>query len=356
LRSFRSIMGLTAILAIVAAAAISEAAHAQVSFAGKTVNVIVASSPGGGTDATGRVIAAFLQKYLPGQPSVVVKNMPGANGIPAMNHLVQRTPPDGFTVAMASQSVIDPNLYRVSPNLQYDPQRLLAVGAVMRGGTVIVMRSDGQARLFDKSQPPLLIGSIGAVPHTGMQPIVWGIAYLGWNAKWIAGYPGTNEVMIAVERGEVDVTSTSNIFQLSERLKSGTLKIVTQTGTVKDGRVVGRPELGDAPIFLNQMDGKVKGGVAQKAFEYWKALNSSDKILFLTPNTPPEILATYRDAFERMSNDPEFIAMGSRISDGFDTISGDEFQSTLKSLVETPQEAIDFLKDMMRQQGIQVQN
>jgi tripartite-type tricarboxylate transporter receptor subunit TctC len=355
LRTFFRSTAVAAILAFVAASTLPKTAHAEVSFAGKTVSMIVGSSPGGGTDATGRVMAAFFTKYLPGKPNVVVKNMPGAAGIPSLNYLVHKAPADGLSVAMTSQSVFDPNIYRTSPNLQYDPKGLLVVGAVMRGGTVLVMRSDAAARLNDKSKPPVLIGSVEASPRTDMQPILWGIEFLGWNAKWITGYSGTNDVMIALDRGEIDVTATSNIFQLSGRLKEGNLKILAQTGTVKHGQFVGRPELGDAPIFINQMDGKIKDRVALQAFDYWKALNSSDKIMTLAPDTPPEILAAYREAYQSMSKDPDFIEKGSKISDSFDTISGDEFQSILKTLVETSPEALDFLKTLMRKQGLEVQ-
>jgi tripartite-type tricarboxylate transporter receptor subunit TctC len=342
-------------VALVGTLAVTKSAQAEISFAGKTVTMIVGSNAGGGTDATGRVIAVFLQKYLPGKPTVVVRNMPGAAGIPSLNFLVHKAAPDGLTVAMTSQSVIDPTIFRSSPNLQYDPKKLLAVGAVMRGGTAILIRSEAAARLLDKSKMPVLIGGVEAVPRPDMQAVVWAIEYLGWNAKWIVGYSSTNDTFLAADRGEIDVTATSNIFQLSDRVKAGSMKILTQSGTVKDGKAVGRPEFGDTPILLDQLEGRIKGALAQQAFAYWKALNSSDKILFLAPDTPSEILAAYHEAYRRMSEDPEFIEMGAKISDGFATIPGKEFQSILTTLVDTTPEALEYQKNIMRKQGLQVQ-
>jgi hypothetical protein len=198
------------------------------------------------------------------------------------------------------------------------------------------------------------VGSVEAVPRADMQPIVWAIEYLGWNAKWVTGYAGTNDVMIALDRGEVELTATSNIFQIQDRLKSGNLTVLTQTGMVKDGTVVGRPEFGNAALFIKQMEGKIGDRVAQRAFEYWKALNAADKFLALAPETPPDILIAYREAFGKASQDPRFVEMGAKVSDDFTPISGEEFESVLNVLVETPPEALDYLKSLMRKQGLRV--
>jgi hypothetical protein len=276
----------------------SPAVQAETSFQGKNVTMIIGSAPGGGTDASGRAIARFLGKYLPGAPAVVVQNMPGASGITAMNHFVHRTQPDGLTVVMGSNSIIDPVIYRNS-KAQYDTRDLRMVGGVGRGGTVLFIKKDAEKRLYDRKAEPVVIGTIGPVPRAGMQPAVWSIEYLGWNAKWVAGYPGSNEVMLALDRGELELSATSNIFLVEERIKAGAVKILFQGGQLEGGKVVGRPEFGDAPIFLAQMQGKITDPVAQKAFEYWVALSSIDKWLALAPGTPDQILATYRDTFKK---------------------------------------------------------
>lgn len=127
----------------------SPAVQAETSFQGKNVTMIIGSAPGGGTDASGRAIARFLGKYLPGSPAVVVQNMPGASGITAMNHFVHRTQPDGLTVVMGSNSIIDPVIYRNS-KAQYDTRDLRMVGGVGRGGTVLFIKKDAEKRLYDR--------------------------------------------------------------------------------------------------------------------------------------------------------------------------------------------------------------
>jgi hypothetical protein len=280
--------------------------------------------------------------------------MPGASGITALNYFFHRTQPDGLTAVMGSISMVDPMNFRRSSS-QYDPKTLRFAGGVGRGGTVIFVSKDAEARLYDKTAKPVVIGSVLAVPRFAMQPALWCIEYLGWNATWITGYHGTNEIMLALDRGEIEMTSTGNIFQIQDRIKSGKLKILNQSGAIEGGKIVTRADFGDAPLFPDQMKGKLMDPTAQQAFDYWTALNSGDKWLALAPRTPDNILAVYREAFRKAAADPEFLERGERISDGFAPMSPRDVESIVQTLADTPAEAIDFTKALMRKQGIRVQ-
>src|SRR6185312_5341112 len=117
---------------------------------------------------------------------------------------------------------------------------------------------------------------------------------LGRNVKWVVGYPGTNEVMLALDRGEVDMTSTANVFQIQKLLDAGKYRILNQSGTMKNGAIVASPDFGKAPLFPDEVRDKLSDATAQKAFIYWNALNSVDKWLGLAPGTPPAIAAAYK--------------------------------------------------------------
>jgi tripartite-type tricarboxylate transporter receptor subunit TctC len=337
----------------VAAGISSAAAETPVSFRGKTITLLIGAEAGGGTDATGRTIAPYLHKYLPGEPNVVVQNLPSVSGIAAANFLVHRTQPDGLTVLMSSNSAIDPVVYRVA-SAQYDPKQFRVVGGVGRGGTVIFISSAAQPRLYDKSAAPVVIGTTAGIPRPAMQPAMWCIEYLGWNAKWVAGYHGTNEIMLAFDRGEVDMTSTGNIFQIEDRLKSGQLKIVIQSGTINNGKIVPRPEFGDAPLFPEEMKDRISDPLAQRAYQYWIAASNADKWLGLAPNTPDPIVATYRTAFVQISKDRDFLDRGEKISDGFVPLSASDTEALVRTLADTPPEAIDYTKELLRKQGLRV--
>jgi hypothetical protein len=347
---------LAAVIGCVALASGDPAAAAPdlPSFQGKTVTMLTGDDPGGGTDAAGRLIALYLRKYLAGAPTIVVQNMSGANGITAMNYFARRAEPNGLTVLIGSISTIDPLVYR-NANAQYDPRTFRFVGGVGRGGSVIVLNKAAQARLHDKSAKPVMIASVQAMPRPGTQPILWGIEYLGWNGAWVGGYRGTSETMLALDRGEADMTATGNIFQIQDRLASGQFEILCQTGALKDGRIVGRADFGAAPFFPDLMKGKIRDPIGEKAFSLWTTLNTGDKWLALVPGTPDGILAAYRDAFDKLSAEPEFLEQGAKISEGFAPMSARDVESVVAALADTPGEAVDFTKAMMRRQGLRIQ-
>jgi hypothetical protein len=345
-----------AAIAIIAVAALgggNSGAAAQASFKGKTITMLIGSEPGGGTDAAGRLIALYLRKYLPGEPNVVVQNMPGASGITALNYFVHRTLPDGLTVVMGSISTVDPVVFR-NANSQYDPRSFRFAGGIGRGGSVIFLNKAAEPRLYDKSAKPVMIGSVQAMPRPAIQPVLWCIEYLGWNGAWVSGYRGTSETMFALDRSEIDMTSTGNIFQIQDRLNSGQLKILTQTGALQGGRIVGRADFGDAPLFPEMMKGKINDPTAQKAFDMWTALNTGDKWLALAPGTPDGILAAYRDAFAKLGAEPEFLEQGERISEGFVPMSARDVEIVVGTLADASSEAVDFTKAMMRRQGVRI--
>jgi hypothetical protein len=350
----RRIVAVTLTAAAALGIASSAAAAQGVSFKGKTITMLVGSDPGGGTDATGRLVALYLRKYLPGEPTIVVQNMSGASGIVAMNYFVRRTQPDGLTISMGSISTIDPVVFR-NTNAQYDPRTFRFVGGLGRGGSVILINKAAEARLHDKAAKPVMIGSVQAMPRPGTQPILWCVEFLGWNGAWVNGYRGTNETMFALDRGEIDMTATGNTFQIQDRVKSGQVEIVNQTGTLQGGRVVGRADFGAAKLFPDMVKGKINDPIAQKAFSLWTALNTGDKWLALAQGTPDDIVAAYRDAFDKLSAEPEFLEQGEKFSEGFAPMSARDVEAVVGILAETPNEAVDYTKAMMRRQGVRIQ-
>ncbi|MEA2977670.1 MAG: hypothetical protein QOF19_3190, partial [Alphaproteobacteria bacterium] len=182
-------------------------AQSPVNFEGKTVTIIVGYAAGGGTDLSARALATFLSKHLPGTPTIIVNNQPGADGLTAMNSFIQRSKPDGLTLVMGANTTSDPLLTR-RPQSHFDPTKYQFVGGMGRGGNFLMIRTDAEKRLYDKSQPPVIMGALGGVPRSGMQMTAWGNAYLGWNAKWVVGYRGTKELLVSLERGEIEMTAT----------------------------------------------------------------------------------------------------------------------------------------------------
>ena len=323
-----------------------------VSFENKTIAMVISSEAGGGTDASGRLVGSFLTKYLPGNPALIVRNIGAGRGMAALNYVVQQTKPDGLTVMGGSSSQVDPMQYR-NANVHYDPATFKFVGGIGLGGAVVLINKDAERRLLDKSAPPVIMGSTSS-PQSGMQVTLWGVEYLGWNARWVTGYRGANDVMLALERGEVEMTSTQSMSVLN-RFSSGNYKILNQTGAMENGKFVTRADFGDAPLFSDQIGDKIKDDIAQSSFIYWQNRNSTEKWIALGPGISDDIVKAYRDAFQAMSKDPNFLAQGEKLSEGFSPQPAADIEFLVQSLASTSPEAINYMKTLMNKQGLRVE-
>jgi tripartite-type tricarboxylate transporter receptor subunit TctC len=351
IKQFISMKGIVPGLAATLLAIGGAAAQQPVNFSGKSIVMVVGSAPGGGSDAVARLVAEQLSKYLPGKPNIIVQNQPGAAGITSMNLFYQKAKPDGLSINMASVSQGDPVIYR-QPQVTYDPTKLEFIGGIGRGGSAIVIRKDAEERLYDKSKPPVIMGGVAGQPRSGTQLTVWGIDILGWNAKWVLGYPGTNDLFVALERGEIDMTATSNLFQLAKLQAEGKFKVLTQTGLLEDGKFLPRSEFADVPVFPNQVEGRINDPIQQQGYQYWISLILLEKFLVLPPNTPKAVIATYREAFSRMAKDPEFQERGRKISQDLDAQNGEDIEKLIKLLDQTSPQALEYINGLMKKQGI----
>ena len=343
-----------AVMVVMTAVAMAPAAHA-VDFKGKQISMVIGSEPGGGTDSSGRLIAPFLEKYLPGNPAVVVRNMPGAQGISALTYVVQQTKPDGLTVMTASSQQANPLTYG-KMQAGYDPTKFRYLGGVGRGGNVMLINVDSEKRLFDKaSGKPLFLGAVDG-NRSSEQVALWGIEYLGWNVKWIIGYRGTGASTLALESGEIDMFTTAALAQIKRLVETGKFKILLQSGTLENGKYVGRPEFGEAPFFQDMMVGKITDPAQQQAYRHWESVIALDKWTALVEATPDDIVAAYREAFVKMFADPQFAERGAKVSEDLTPMSYQAVETLVKQLVDnTTPEAEQFIKSLQRKQGIRVE-
>lgn len=252
MRSRQWLMAAGAFAVVVGQAVISGGtANAQepVSLADRTVTMIVGFPVGGGADTNARLVARFYARLLPGSPAVIVRNVPGAQGMTALNYFVQQAAPEGLTVNFGSTSQLDPLNYR-RPQALYKPADLVLVGGIGVRSTALLINKKALSRIDKPGAPPVTMGSVGVGPRSGMQITAWGIEYFGWNARWVVGYPGTREVNLALTRGEVDMTSVDDLNVLQQLVGSGQFTVLTQSGVMADGgKAVADPVFGDAPVF-----------------------------------------------------------------------------------------------------------
>ena len=212
-------------------------------------------SAGGGTDLYGRVLGKYLVNHLPGKPTLVVINQPGAGGVISLNLWVVRAPTDGTAVTIGAQSQTDPATL-IETQAKYSPRDLTYVGGVGSHSQALFLGKAAVPRLTDRSAAPVVTGIVGSVPRSGMYQAFWGAAFLGWNVRWVHGYSQSAELRQALERGEVDMTAFGSVTDIEQLLATGKFTVVAQTGAVKGGKREHLPMLGETPIMADLKIGR----------------------------------------------------------------------------------------------------
>lgn len=322
----------------------------SVSFEGKTLTMMIGYAAGGGTDLFGRILAPYMTDNLPGNPAIVVRNVPGADGVIALNSFVKQAAPDGLTFTVGSGTQVDPFTYRIA-NAQYDLTQFAHVGGAGRSGTVMMIDRAALPRLLDRSQPPVVMGALSAV-RSGMMMTLWGGEYLGWNVRWVTGYKGANDLMLALSRHEIDMTSAALMDQVEGVMSAGDFDVVSQSGMLQRGQLVPRPEFPAVPVIAHQVEPLITDPIAMKAFAHWKTIMLVGQWVALPPGTPPPIVDAYKRAFHAAFQDAKFVEQSKKVDPGMTEMSGDEMLSMVGVLGQTPPEALEYLGTIARKQGL----
>lgn len=271
--------------------------QAEVTFEGKSIIVMVGFEPGGTADADGRMIARHLGKYLPGNPSVVVQNRPGAGGINSVNLAYSSGRPDGLTIYQLSGAHLLQQLAG-SRSVRFDLGRMPVVGAWLRSSYVLTVRGDGPYTSVDairKAKVPPRIGTQGIGTGTYSYAVGWGAA-LRLNVELLRGYEG-NAQTLALQRGEIDARTTT-VSNMAERGADWmrAYPAIVQSGPQRD------PDLPDVATVDE---------IAADPGPLWTVINGSlsvDRPYALAPGTPIEISAVFRRAWKEMLVDSNFVA------------------------------------------------
>ncbi len=344
-----------ALAAVTAAAVATTPAVAEVSFKGKTVKIIINSKPGGGTDASARQVGALLADNLPGKPQIVFQNLPGGGGIKANNYFAAKVKGDGLTALAGSRTQVSPYKLR-HKSVKYDPGKYRFVGGTARLGTIILINKDPkiQARLMDKSQKPVAFGAIDG-ERTGDHAAVWAMEYLGWNLKFVLGYAGTSEMLLAARRGEVDMVNNQTVFNVMP-LMNDNMKAIVQLGNRDDKeRFVERVEFKGVPVLGDMLKGKLDAKAA-KSYAGWLDDQTVEKWIALPAGTPDDLTKAWRDAHDKVMKDPKFVELAKREFGGdFGWYTGRQMDSIVKNLVATTDEDLAFFIKLRKKHGLPIQ-
>src|SRR5690242_14570427 len=312
------------------AAALPLSSVAAQSFQGKTITIIVGYKPGGGYDATARLLARQLPNYIPGKPTVIVQNMPGGNSIIAANHMYNVAKPDGLTIGTFNRNLPIAQLTKVQ-GVKYDMRKFAWIGSAANETTILAIRAELPYKNFDelrKAKERIVIGSTGPGANTHDFPLLLK-DLLGMNIKIVSGYSSSADIMLAVERKEVDgrAGSYTSLKPFIDR------KLV---------RPIIRARSNESGIESLPVDESSAKTPRAKAI---MALRSAPEVIarpyVLPPNTPADIVKVYRDAFAATIKDPALVAESQKAQFDLEYTSGDDAMKVLKEVLSQPKDIVD---------------
>ncbi len=303
----------------------------------RTVSMIVGSAPGGGFDALGRAVARNLPRHIPGNPVIVVRNIPGAGGIVAANTIYNNVPRDGSVMGLIRNfAALDPLLGTAEIN--YDATKLIWVGTTsVETATLFVWHSSPFETIHDVQSRELTAGADGVNSPSAFYTRILN-ALIGTKIKLIPGYRGQNDAYLAIERGEIDafgVTYYSSLTSTKQDwLKGNKIRILLQYGPIRES------EIGNVPSAVDL----VQSPDDRTLFAAAIAPLAFGRPFVLPPDVPLDRVQAIRSAFMSMTSDPDFRAESSKLGlQVGNPRSGEMLQQDVANLYSTPKHLIERL-------------
>jgi len=287
--------------ALVAAALIGASpVGAQESLAGKNVTLIIGFGAGGGYDLWGRLVARHIGKHLPGNPTVVPQNMPGAGSYVAASHIYAAAPKDGTVLAIIARDAALGPLSN-APGARFDATKFSWLGSPTREHNACIANATAKVKTANELRDTeLILGDTGPGTGTRSYPKVLN-DLLGYKFKLVSGFRSSADVFLAMERSEVDGICES-LDSINQRkpdwIASKTVNVLLQAGAES------RPELAGVPNVLTL----ARNDEERKVLEFLYAGQDIGRPFVAPPDLPLERLKMLRDAFNATMKDPEFAA------------------------------------------------
>jgi tripartite-type tricarboxylate transporter receptor subunit TctC len=310
----------------------------------KTIRLIVATTPGGGFDAYSRMLVRHMGRHIPGNPTFVVENMPGASFLIGTNYLYRQAKPDGLTLGNWIGTLVLHQLIE-RKGIEFDARKFEYVGAPVKNhDTCVMTKASGidSAQKWLSSPTPVKLGATppGSTPYDNA--IILKEA-LGLPMQIVSGYKGTAEIRLAIDAGEVaglcGLAWASIKVTWRKQLDSGEVRVVLQNAAAA------HPELPDVPLAISF----VKNDAGRKLIQL--ALHDIGAITYLysfPPGTPKERVQIFRQAFQATLKDPEFVAEAKKGNFELDPVSGEELEKIINGLFKTDAVTVNRLRELLK--------
>jgi tripartite-type tricarboxylate transporter receptor subunit TctC len=297
-------------------------------YKGKTVDLVIGYSPGGTYDLYARLVGRYLGAHIPGKPTVVVRNMPGAGSRTAVTWMFSVARKDGTVLGTADQSLALQQAMG-DKGLKFDVSKLNYIGNPnAENNTTVTWYTTGVKTVEDATKKEITMGATGGSTSSQFPKAM--NFFLGTKFKIILGYPGGNDINLALERGEVGGRgSNSWAAWKSTRpqwLAEKKINILVQIGLKK------APDLQDVPLLSDL--GKTDDD--KRALKLLAAPTAIGRPIFTTPDVPADRVAALRKAFDDMMKDPAFLEDAKNSKFEIEYVPGAEMQSIVEDIISTP--------------------
>jgi tripartite-type tricarboxylate transporter receptor subunit TctC len=322
--------------AVVLALALPAASLAQPDestfYKGSQLTIAIASTAGGGYDSYGRLVARHIGKYIPGNPGSIVTNMSGAGGNVLARYMSNVAPRDGTYIALVLAGTITGGLYLDKAKLQYDPSQLVHLGSANSEIDLCFVRSDtGLKTLAEAQQKEVILGGSAEGGATREQPAVLN-ALLGTKFRIVSGYPGTREIIMAVEKNEVSgvcgISFSAMKLQRPQWLENGFIRPISQN------HMQGSPELTAQGVM--RAGDLARSAEDRQVLELIYAQQVFGRPFVMAPGVPPARIAIMRKALLEVLQDKELIAEAAKMRLDINPVTGEALQALVEKLYATP--------------------
>jgi tripartite-type tricarboxylate transporter receptor subunit TctC len=339
----RPVAALTTLLCLATAASADPIADF---YKGRSVNWILSAGAGGGYASYAHAFAPFLSKHIPGNPNIVIQNMPGAGGIRAMLFLKNVAPKDGTTIGLVHSSVPFAPLYGTR-GANFDPRQMNWIGSITSAfGICVSWAASGITRWEHMFERDFIVGGTGAGSQMETMPAMLKHLF-GARVKVVSGYKGGNDVYLAMERGEVHGRCGGLVSSIKatrpDWFPQKKVAVPVQLARERD------PEFPDSPALMEF----VKDERTRQILELVLSPLEMDRPILAPPGTVPERLAALRAAFSAAMRDPAFHAEAKKQNIDINEISGERVAEVLRRAYAMPPEVIRAANDAMTLTGTQ---
>ena len=302
-------------------------------YQGKTIAIIASTGAGGPYDITARALARHMPRYIPGNPAMIVRNMPGGGHMLATNHMFNQAAKDGTAIATVANTI---PIHQVldGKGVRYDARQFNWIGSTGSSNLLTVAwHTSGVKSIEDAKAKEIPTGATGAGSGTALYPTVMN-HLLGTKFKIVMGYKTSSDIDLAMERGEVAVRSGGSYAGLvhdhPDWLKDKKVNILTQIGAEREA------ELPDVPL----MHELAQNGEQREILKLISSPVSLGRPFFAPPEVPAERVAALRRAFDATMKDPEFLKEAKQLNLDLSPISGAAVEKIVKETIDVPKDIL----------------